>query len=734
MIDCTNETERLRRVAELALVEAPVDPLTERLCALACGLLSMPMAFVTVLDATLAHVKAHHGLGYVSVPRRDAFCDVAIRGDHPLIIPDLAADPRFCDNPLVVGDPGFRFYAGIPLALEPGVRLGVLCVGDHVPRQLCPEQIECLQTLAGLALGQIRHHATRRTLARQAIELTRKQKILTQTAQLAGVGGFELDPETGAFTPSDELRRLLACDDVPTLERFVALFAAEPRAELHEGLSRLGRGGETLDIEAVLACGNAVARVHAETLTTAAGLRIVGILQDVTARKAEIGELEWLATHDALTRVCNRATFTERIEAAIRRADIDGRRVALVILDVDRFKTINDTLGHDAGDAVLVALAQRLVAAVGRRGTVARLGGDEFGVLIGDLETEGVVAAVAADILARLRLPLAHEGHQLSTHATLGIALSDPDLSCATSLFKEADIALYEAKKAGRDGFAMFRASMREELEGRLARLATARLAIAERQIEPWYQPQVDLATGAVVGFEALLRCHDAHGDVRGPDALGEAFADPELAAAIGGQMRDRVAADIAGWIERGVAFGRVALNVAEAEFQGDDFAERLIAFLAAHGLPAHAIEVEVTEAVLLGHRGSKAATALAALSAAGIAIALDDFGTGYASLTHLRAHPVDRIKIDRSLVRDIETSTQTAYIVDAVVALAHSLGLGVVAEGIETEAQLDHLRSRACAFGQGYLFARPMPGSRVPYFLRTFERAIPAPLIAACG
>ena len=138
---------------------------TERLCTLACSLLSMPMAFVTVLDATRAHVKAHQGLAYVSLPRRDTFCDLTIRGDEPLIIPDLAADPRFCDNPLVVGDPGFRFYAGIPLALEPGVRLGALCVGDHVPRDLGSDQIECLQTLAGLVLGQIRHHATRRTLA-----------------------------------------------------------------------------------------------------------------------------------------------------------------------------------------------------------------------------------------------------------------------------------------------------------------------------------------------------------------------------------------------------------------------------------------------------------------------------------------------------------------------------------------------------------------------------------------
>ena len=370
------------------------------------------------------------------------------------------------------------------------------------------------------------------------------------------------------------------------------------------------------------------------------------------------------------------------------------------------------------------------------RGIVARLGGDEFGILLGDVEAEGAVAAVAKDILESLRQPLAHDGHQLSTRATLGIALSDGDAPSAVALFKDADIALYEAKKAGRDGFALFRASMREELEDRVARLGAARAMVAERRIEPWYQPQIDLATGAVVGFEALLRCHDARAGVRGPEALGEAFADPELARELGRLMRERVAADIASWTERGIAFGRVALNVADAEFQGGDFAERFVEFLAAHGVPPAAIEVEVTESVFLGHRGSKAAAALAALSAAGIAIALDDFGTGYASLTLLRSHPVDRIKIDRSFVRDIATSPEGATIVDAVASLARSLGLGVVAEGIETEAQLDHLRSRRCEFGQGYLFARPMPGSRVPYFLRSWSMPFCAtePAIAAFG
>ena len=731
MEDCIDEGERLRQLAELALVDAPIDPLMERACDLACSLLAVPMAFFSLVDASLTHVKAHHGLAYCSLPRGDTFCNVAIRRDEPLIIPDLAADPRFADNPLVVGEAKFRFYAGIPLSLSPGVRLGAFCVSDRVPRELTPAQIDCLRSLAEMVVGQIRHHANRLELARQALELSRKQAMLSFTAQLAKVGGFEFDPRTDTLTSSVELERVVGTRE-STLDDFLGLFAKDAAAPLAEGFARLVVEGGILDLEAVVPRDGARpirvrpidarpidVRLHAEARGEGEDRRIVGIVQDISERKMAMGKLEWLATHDVLTRVCNRAAFTDRIEAAIRCADAAGRRVALVMLDIDRFKLINDTLGHDAGDAVLVAVAERLVAAVGRSGLVARLGGDEFGVLV-KVDAEGALATLAADILTMLRRPLVHGSHQLTTRATLGIALSEADRSSAVSLFKDADIALYEAKKAGRDGFAMFRPAMREALSARMGKLAAAREYVAAEAIEPWYQPKIDLASGAVVGFEALMRCIDPHEGVRGPEALGEAFADPLLAEAIGAIMRRRIAADIADWRCRGLAFGHVALNVAEAEFQSDDLAGRLCAWLAKTGMAPHEIEIEVTESVMLGHHGGKVETALGQLAAAGVAIALDDFGTGYASLTHLQRHPVACIKIDSSLVGALGTGRKAAAIVEAVISLTRSLDLTLVAEGIESEAQLSFLRARGCAIGQGFLLARPMPGSRVPHFLRT--------------
>ena len=480
MENCIEEGERLRQLAELAIIEAPVDPLMEQLCGLACGLLDMPVAFVTIIDAAQAHIKAHRGHAYVNFPREIAFCDTTIRGEEPLIVPDLALDPRFAKNPFVTEAPHVRFYAGIPLSVAPGVRVGALCVVDMAPRKLSEEQIACLQSLAGLVIGQIRHHASRQTIARQATEIARKQEILAQTAKLAGVGGFELEIASGALTVTDELRHLIGSSQASTLDGLLSSFGANGRETLRAGFDRLSNGQSELDLEIEMTIADGAprpVRVYAETATTPSGTRIIGIVQDITDRKRATGELEWLATHDSLTRVANRAAFTRRIETAIRYADATAGRIALILLDVDRFKAINDTLGHDVGDRVLVAVAERLVAAVGCRATVARLGGDEFGILINAVQAESAIATVAGDILAALRKPYLYEDFELGTHATLGVAMSSPCTTSATSLFKEADIALYEAKKAGRDGFALFRAEMRASLDARLGRLTTARLA-----------------------------------------------------------------------------------------------------------------------------------------------------------------------------------------------------------------------------------------------------------------
>ena len=729
------EPERQRRLAELALMEEPAHPQFGKICDLAATMFSVPYAFVSLIDATQAHVFAECGLGPGSMPRGQAMCDTTIAQGQPLVVPDLTEDVRFRDTPLVTGEAAMRFYAGMPIELAPGIRLGAFCIADRVRRDLGAAGIASLQALCALVVEQIDHHDRRQRLERVAMELAGRQAILTQTEQLARIGGFELEPASGAMAWSDGLRRLLGAppEAEPSLAAFLASFDdPDPLTEAIEGLGRPGTG-MVLDLETELApvVPPRYVHVHAERHVAGAGAtKLVGIVQDVTERKRANAALEWTAAHDALTGLLNRAAFTAAAEEAMRRAEQFGARVALIMVDIDRFKLVNDTLGHDVGDAVLLAVAARLTSVAGARGTVGRLGGDEFAVLVAGYAAEGAIAALATQLLLELRRPLHHRTGVLGTRATLGIALRAPGLDEAGDLFKAADLALYHAKDAGRDGFAFFMPAMREEMVQKLNRLTAAREAVADGRIEPYYQPKICLQSGRIAGFEALLRWHHPEHGLRPPGEVADAFADSKLATDIGRVMLHRAAADMVAWREAGVPFRHVALNVSEAELTGGDYADRLLTCLAAHGLRTDELELEVTESVFLGQASGGAARKLAELAAAGLRIALDGFGTGYASLTHLKHYPVNAIKIDRSFVTDIESDRHDAMIVEALTTLANGLDIQVVAEGIETASQAQYLRRRRCTMGQGYLFARPMAASRVPHFVRTWnERVLGKPL-----
>ena len=291
------------------------------------------------------------------------------------------------------------------------------------------------------------------------------------------------------------------------------------------------------------------------------------------------------------------------------------------------------------------------------------------------------------------------------------------------SLLKNADIALYAAKKAGRGRSAAFVSTMRDAMHRHVAVLRLARDALVRDAVMPFYQPKVCLLTGDVVGFEALLRWTDENG-VQPPAAIQAAFDDPDLSVQLGSRMLDRVTVDMRTWSAASVRFGRVALNVAAPEFHGTRYAEHILGSLAAAKLRPDQFEVEVTEGVLLDDGTATIATALRALHDVGVAIALDDFGTGYASLTHLKAFPVSWLKIDRSFVSKLEQDDDAAAIVRAVIGLAHSIGVKVVAEGVETQAQSDFLTTAGCDVGQGYLFAKPMAGRLVADFLSNWARS----------
>jgi diguanylate cyclase (GGDEF)-like protein len=444
--------------------------------------------------------------------------------------------------------------------------------------------------------------------------------------------------------------------------------------------------------------------------------RILVSARDISHQKSSEERALWMANHDPLTGLPNRLVLQNVLDSLADGPRAERRR-ALLVLDIDNFKLINDTLGHDAGDALLRTFAERLKAAVRSEDLIARLGGDEFAVVI-DAQSDEEVDAAAQKIFGQLAAPFVHEGRLLECNASVGAAFYPTDGDRRSELMKAADIALYSAKSAGRGRLKIFRSEMRNAFQARNSMMFLARRALVADDMLPHYQPKVDLRTGSIVGFEALLRWRDSAGGLRRPAEIAEAFEDPALSAAISERIIGRTLADMRLWLDAAVDFGHVAINVAASEFRSGQFAEELLAKLEDANIPPERLQVEVTETVFLGRGANHVEQALRLLNDAGVRIALDDFGTGYASLAQLMHFPVDVLKIDKSFVREIGRKGDAEAITKAIVNLGRSLGIEVLAEGIETAEEELYLLGLGCRMGQGHLYSRAVPSEAVALML----------------
>ncbi|MET0531233.1 MAG: EAL domain-containing protein, partial [Microvirga sp.] len=444
-------------------------------------------------------------------------------------------------------------------------------------------------------------------------------------------------------------------------------------------------------------------------------IALEGIISDITAQKEAEERILWTAHHDPLTNLPNRAIFQARLANALEQSANIGRKVGLILLDVDHLKEINDTIGHDAGDAVLQAVANTLTRTVRATDIVARNGGDEFAIILPGITGEDEVKAVAFPILEELQKPFTYGIRTLDCRASFGVSIWPDHAQEAADLLKQADAALMTAKTTGRSKVMVFEPSMRTETQKKAQMRNNAREAIDTRSIEAFYQPKVFLNSGLLAGFEALLRWRNSSNGIELPGKLQAAFDDPHLAFGLSKQMHDIVFDDMRRWLQSGLEFGHVAINASPAEFKAGDFADQILERLRRAEIPTHHLELEVTETVFLGHGAESVEKALRTLSAEGVKIALDDFGTGYASLSHLKQFPVDIIKIDRSFVHDLASNANDTAILQAVLNLGRNLGITTVAEGVETSVQAAFLRSQGCDLGQGYLFGRAVPGGNIP-------------------
>ncbi|MRX06585.1 EAL domain-containing protein [Pseudoduganella sp. FT25W] len=439
---------------------------------------------------------------------------------------------------------------------------------------------------------------------------------------------------------------------------------------------------------------------------------LVAVVEDISQRKQYEEELMHLARHDALTGLANRTLLLDRVSQAIAQARRSGNQVAMLFLDLDRFKTINDSLGHDAGDRVVVEVGRRLKQAVRDADTVARFGGDEFVVLLPELPTEDIAAALAQKILNALFEPMLIHGHELAPACSVGISLYPRDGADGKILLKNADAALYQAKAMGRGNYQFYSEEMNARTLDRLTLESGLRHAVERGELQLKYQPQIDLASGDIIGAEALLRWHPAGQHLIMPDAFISIAEETGLIVPIGEWVLRTACAQQVAWRRAGLPDLRVAVNLSARQFRQPGLDAMVARVLADTGCPPGRLELEITESVLMD-RPDAAAQTLQRLSDMGVQLAIDDFGTGYSSLSYLKRFPINALKIDRSFVRDIAVHSAAdnddGAIASAVIALAHSMGLTVVAEGVETPRQHDFLRELHCDQAQGFYFSEPM-------------------------
>jgi diguanylate cyclase (GGDEF)-like protein/PAS domain S-box-containing protein len=444
----------------------------------------------------------------------------------------------------------------------------------------------------------------------------------------------------------------------------------------------------------------------------------IGVFTDITKRKRAEETIKHMAYYDALTNLPNRALFLERLNQALIQAQRNRRILAVLFLDLDRLKVINDTLGHNMGDRLLKAVSARLKSAMRDTDTVARLGGDEFMLLLPEIANATDIDKITAKLLDTFTAPFDLDGQELYVTASVGVAVYPKDGSDAETLLKNADTAMYRAKRTGRNNCQVFAPSMKAEDIAQLALSNGLRRALEKREFVVHYQPQLDIENGEIVGMEALVRWQHPEFGLVHPNSFIHWAEDSGLIVPLGEMVMQIACEQNRMWISKGFTPMKVAVNISARQLRQDNIVHTVARILKETGLPPDCLELELTESVLMD-LGENSTNMSHELKAMGVGFSIDDFGTGYSSLNYIKRLPVNTLKLDQSFVRDVTTDPNDAAIASAVIGLGHGLNLAVLAEGVETMGQLDYLRSLKCDRMQGFLFSEPLPANEFEELLK---------------
>ncbi len=442
---------------------------------------------------------------------------------------------------------------------------------------------------------------------------------------------------------------------------------------------------------------------------TGAIFRFVSVFSDITELHVKDEQLRHQAYHDALTGLPNRLLLQDRLAQGLEAAKRHGTAVGVLFIDLDRFKVVNDSLGHDVGDMLLVEVARRIHSSLRRSDTVARLGGDEFVVVLHDVSSSSEVAEVVEKLIAQIVKPMVLQDHPVQVGASVGIALFPQDGSDVTSLMKGADAAMYQAKTAGRSGFRFFDASMNHQAVERLRLEMDLRQALERGELRLYYQPKVDIRTRRMQGAEALIRWHSPTRGIVMPGQFIPVAEETGLIVTIGDWVISEACRQLAQWRDAGKPLVPVAVNVSARQFIDPRLAEKIAAAMDSHGLSAGRLEIELTESAVMTDP-ELAVGQLRRLQDLGVTVHVDDFGTGYSSLSYLKRLPLDSIKVDRTFVQGLDRDPDNAAIVRAIIGLGKAIGMPVVAEGVENGDEEARLFEEGCATAQGYHYTEPLP------------------------
>jgi diguanylate cyclase (GGDEF)-like protein len=722
-----NERARLTALYRYDILDTFPEECFEIFPRLVVRTIGVPSAVISFVDSDRQWFKARINVSDHQTSRDVAFCAHTILCDHPLVVPDASIDHRFHDNPLVTAPGGVRCYAGAQIRSSDGFAIGVLCAIDSAPRVLSQAQLVTLQELASLVADQLELRLINRRLASELAERELTEQYLRSISRDLELSNLQLDAALNNFLHGlclfDGRHRIvvsnarfaeiysLRSDEV---ERGVPLSqiqsACMDRGTFVESWSeqQLGRSSQAISEVRLLQDGRAIS-VRCQPIAAGGWMTVH---EDITERHRSEQRIAYMARHDLLTGILNRGALHERIDEACARLRRWGETFSVILLDLDRFKLVNDSLGHPAGDALLCAVVLRLKACIRDTDVLARLGGDEFAILQTRTRDPYNEAMAFADRIVNCLIdPIEIEGQQLAISTSAGIALAPQHGANSDELIKNADLALYQAKAAGRNGHAIFemamkdRANARQQLEGEL------RHALLNHEFELYYQPQIEVSSGRVCGAEALLRwCHPKRGFMPPAEFIPVA-EETGLIEKLGEWVLKEASAEAMRW----PASIKLAINLSPVQLGRGTLSDTVMQALLRSGLPPERLELEITENVLMENEVKNLAV-IRQLRGLGVSLALDDFGAGYSSLSYLTSFPFDRIKIDKFFSMNLVERNDCAAIISSVITLARGLGIPTVAEGVETMRQFELLREAGVDYCQGFLFGHPVPASALDF------------------